>query len=238
MKEIEVEMRLRNNRLKQLRRAKGLSQKALAAEAGTHYNYVNKLENLKVSPMTKRGTWSRAALRIAEYYKVSPWYLFPEALHRLPENKATRQADIADLDLLPQEDLDLLPSSTPSPEDFVVAQDRNKVLQEALERLTERERFVIEHSFALNGVQEMTTKEMSCCLPSSNHPNTTSCVCPNYVNTIKQKGLRKMRAFFRVFRRTKPTYTKAFYQYYEPVCLTRSNDFLGFLDDQPVTFDE
>ena len=79
MKEIEVCVRLRNNRLSRRRRELGMSQQTLADAAGMNIGTYARLENCTGSPV-HRGEWIPGALKLAEFHCVPVEELFPDSI--------------------------------------------------------------------------------------------------------------------------------------------------------------
>lgn len=81
LKELELTMRVRNNRLKERREMLGMSQFKLAAAAAVPGRAYCGLENLRLSPRTRgAGSWSEIALKLASFHCVEPEELFPSSV--------------------------------------------------------------------------------------------------------------------------------------------------------------
>jgi len=77
MKELELTLRLRNNRLKERREALGMSQLEFAKIIGIHLGTYSALETMHKSPRSKNGCWNESALKLARFHCVEPEELFP-----------------------------------------------------------------------------------------------------------------------------------------------------------------
>jgi len=86
MKELEVEIRIRSNLLKERRTKLGLTIPELSCLLGVSVASYSELELLKVSPVTKRGVWRVAAVALADFYHVSLKELFPDAVMDIKKN--------------------------------------------------------------------------------------------------------------------------------------------------------
>ena len=87
--EIRIDMKARNNRLIKLREDLGMSQAQAAAVCGVTPSILGQYENLKVSPIGRRG-WNRTAKRIAAYYGEDKEYIWSEQVRELRARMVTR----------------------------------------------------------------------------------------------------------------------------------------------------
>lgn len=177
MKDIELELRVRNNQLKGRRVAAGLSQREMADAAGVPFQAYRDLENLRRSPM-KGGDFIDAAQALARYWDCDTWTLFPEALETIREPRAARYCDTDELGALVGQATTAyaLPPADRSQLRSAVA--------DALETLTSRERLVMERKFALGGQDhEWTWEEIA----------QAEGVSRERVRQIGEKALRKLR---------------------------------------------
>ena len=83
MKELELTIRIKNNRLLERREALGLSQNVMADVVGIYRHRYADLENLRCSA-AREGEWTPEALQVAEYFDCDP----SEALPRVPGSGA------------------------------------------------------------------------------------------------------------------------------------------------------
>lgn len=58
----------------------GLNQSQMANKIGVNSSIYGDLENMKMSPLGKRGNWLKVVLDISDYFKCMPEDLFPEAI--------------------------------------------------------------------------------------------------------------------------------------------------------------
>ena len=93
MKELELTMRLRNNRLKQRREEFGMSQPDFAKVVGISINAYNRLETLRGSPLNSNGDWGEPALKLARFHCVEPSELFPAAVLAVQTPIVSRRID-------------------------------------------------------------------------------------------------------------------------------------------------
>ena len=151
MKELEVTIRIRNNRVKERRLALGLTQKELAERIGLTQARYGTFETMRTSPIDKStGEWMEAALMIAEFYKVDPTELFPDSVRRVEMPMAVKQVDLEELRLTTsQHAMRMLnPSATE-----LDTRDRElrEAVKDVLKTLTPREQKVLILRFGLDG---------------------------------------------------------------------------------------
>ena len=157
MKELEVEVRVRNNRLKQRRRALGLSQKELAAAAGMPPTSYNCLENMRWSPFCKNGKYREGAWKLSIFFGVPLEELFPRVVERFPESRAIRKVDAENLAPLLGWDVEEPPRL---PDEIAETRELSGKALELVDELPERERIVIRRQFGL-GCQAQTLEEIA-----------------------------------------------------------------------------
>lgn len=147
MKEFEVTLRLRNNRLKQRRVKLGLSQAAVATAAGISLGKYLEFETLRRSPIRKNGIgWKDSALRLAKFYCVEPEVLFPKCVIGVKTPVVTRTIDSSEISRLltqHQQRMMELPDVA-----YDIEQSRDKI-QCALARLTPRDADILRMRFGL-----------------------------------------------------------------------------------------
>lgn len=100
MKQISMQVRLRNNLLLQRRNAAGLAAKAVARGARVPFTAYSALENLRRSPRLKDGGLSTNALRLCVYWDASEEDLFPLALAQVNGKAREIKADVPQLQAL------------------------------------------------------------------------------------------------------------------------------------------
>ena len=183
MKELELTLRLRNNRLKQRRDALGMTQAALAAAAGVGVATYQELEGLRRSPQVQGafgGRWREVALQLARFHCVEPEVLFPPSVLKVETPVASRKVDGDDLSpLLTQHQQRLLEAPD-------VAHDREELREQvafALSRLSPREAQVLRLRFGLDGDGARTFDEIGAVLE----------VGKERVRQIEAKALRTLR---------------------------------------------
>ena len=102
MKELELTIRVRNNRLKERREALGMAQPEFAIAAGVSLSAYRDLEAMRRSPRIQGNgcwRWKEIVLQLARFHCVEPDELFPAAVLAV-ENPVTSRRLNGD-DLLP-----------------------------------------------------------------------------------------------------------------------------------------
>lgn len=192
MKEVRVEIRIRNNRLIKHREKLGLAQKMMAEVVGITLQQYAGLENLSISPVETDPPYgfTKYAIAVAECFEKNPKYLFSEAIKSVTKNKLVKE--IGAIELMQKDALRLL-----GPDADIANRDTKKTINKALERLTPRERVIVSKYFGLNGNEEMTLKEISK-ITTNAAENTKDFgrvgICSARVNAILDKALRKLRS--------------------------------------------
>ena len=100
MKELELTLRVRNNRLKERRGALGMNQPEFAAAAGVSLTAYREIETLRRSPRIQGNgcwRWRDIALQLARFHCVEPDELFPPAVLGVERPVAVRRVDAADI---------------------------------------------------------------------------------------------------------------------------------------------
>jgi len=100
MKELEVTIRMRNNRLKERRDALGYTQAEMAMAAGVDKHSYGALECMSNSPLDKEGQWIAQALTIAEYLDCEIDELFPPSVLQIVLPSVTKKFDAVEMQLL------------------------------------------------------------------------------------------------------------------------------------------
>jgi len=159
MKEIEVEVWLRNNRLKERRMQLGLNQRELSEAAGLSPSVYGQFENMKVSPFHQRtGKWRITVQRLARFHHCLPEDLFPEAVREIEQTRATRTFDAVELPNLLSDHQNQ--RMLMSPEEVLVTKELTDEVENALRNLTVKEEKVLRLRFGLGGEREHTTGEI------------------------------------------------------------------------------
>jgi transcriptional regulator with XRE-family HTH domain len=164
MKDFEVTVRLKNNRLKARRTQLGMTARDFAAAAGVVYASYLSLENLKEYPAyqkdsvrgIKAGDWRPIAKKIAAFHGCSPWELFPNAVNRVQKSEIVAEFS---LEQLPEAVIENIPQLLPSPEDAAILNQQKDRVRELLDELTPREADVIRRRYGI-GCREETLKEI------------------------------------------------------------------------------
>lgn len=157
-KEFEVEIRLRNNLLKQKRIEAGYpTAKALAQAAGVSYTAYIDLENLHDRPTRISGAWREVVIKVCTHLGLDPAEIFPPAVRRVAESgtakvvKAIGAEDLARL-VAPGATRLALPAS-----DLYDEAELSQVASRALATLTPREERVLRARFGIGADGESYT---------------------------------------------------------------------------------
>lgn len=160
MKELELTLRVRNNRLKERREALGMTQPEFALAANVSLTAYRELEALRRSPQMHGDgcwRWRDIALQLARFHCVEPEELFPPAVLKVETPVASRRVNGDDLfPLLSAHQQQLIEG----PE---VAQERTELgekLRRALAELRPRDAEVLRRRFGLDGGEEQTLEQI------------------------------------------------------------------------------
>lgn len=143
-KEFRVTMRLRNNRLLSLREERGMSAPQTAEEIGVSYVTYAALENLRMSPKKKNGEWRPIAVKIAEFYRLTPDLIWPDMVMRVVDPVVSTELDGAQMAMmLPQASgiANALPASDPF--DAFQAAEQQRQVEAGMLLLTPIERSIV-----------------------------------------------------------------------------------------------
>lgn len=175
MKSFEIQVRVKNNRMKQRRLELGMTQAQLALACGLDEQRYGALENMKISPVLRRtGEWTKRALAVASFHGVSPDDLWPEEVLRVERSFFEAKVDVDQITSLGMD----------TGSHLLLADGRDvSLLARHLERLTDRERRIVEDRFGLNGKKAKTLLEAGAGVGLS----------PERVRQIEAKALRKLR---------------------------------------------
>jgi RNA polymerase sigma factor (sigma-70 family) len=173
MKELELSLRIRNNRLKERREELGKTPKQIAKDIGVSYAYYLTFESMTVSPLstprkafgkyavTQQSPWKPVVHRMADYYGVPPQELFPLAVLTQKERTHIKKVDAVEIvHMLPCE-MQALPAPSEDRESTLSAKEMEAALNECLTTLTSREADVLVMRFGLNGGAEHTLHEVA-----------------------------------------------------------------------------
>lgn len=142
------------------------------------------LLNLKKSPVKEDGTFTSAAQKIADYFKVLPEDLFPASLYALtlPKQLEKRYASEAVLLSLESREAKQLEAGS-SLEDTVFKNEMAQQVQALLCDLSPREAKILEMRFGLNGEVESLTSTIG----------ERFNVCTGRILQIEARALRHLR---------------------------------------------
>jgi hypothetical protein len=156
--EFEVEVRIRNNRLKRERVDRGWSQPVAAEHIGINLNELCGLETMRKSPLLAKGGWTTAATRIAECYRVVEDDLFPAAVLMVKKQLVVREMSAEDAGmLLESSHAERLMLGTDAPAE---AAELREAIAGAIGTLTEREQKLLRLRFGLDDGQDHTYVEL------------------------------------------------------------------------------
>lgn len=180
MKELEVTLRVRNNRLKERRLALGMGQRLFAAAVGMSFSAYHGLETLRCSPRTTAGEWKPVAILLATFHCVEPEELFPGAVLAVDTPVAVRRLDAADLKPLLSEHHQRLLAGPDAAHDRAELRDQ---IESLLATLTPRQREVLQLRCGLDGGEQRTLAEVGRDLD----------LTQERIRQIEAKALRRLR---------------------------------------------
>ena len=181
IKELELELIVRNNKLRERRLACGLEMAELAERMGMSVTTYHRLETMRVHPYSKRlKDWIPSAKRVAEYYGVPIRELFPDSVINLPSHKAVRRVDPADLELcLSNHTMKMVEP----PYEHVRTLELRESIEKILFRLTKQEEQIVMLWFGLDGLGERTSEDIREILNLEEHE----------VEIMKESVIKKLR---------------------------------------------
>lgn len=192
MKQLSVQVRIRNNLLLERRQKLGLTQEQMAAAIGIHLSFYGPLEGLRASPLMKKiipgccapgckarklayppigrlckdhvGVdaevasmwrkqayemvgWRDSALKIAEFFDVSPEELWPDEVTNICNPVASRTMDVSEVVGL----IDEMPDPPLLPSESIERREDIQNLEAALQTLTPRQEKVLRERFGIGG---------------------------------------------------------------------------------------
>jgi RNA polymerase sigma factor (sigma-70 family) len=133
----------------------GLNQRQFAELFGTHTNYYNQWETLRVSPVRADGEWAAMAIRLAEFHGVTPEWLFPDAVQSVKSNSATRELDTHEIVQLVSPERLMLP-----PSDRLHEAEAREGIRSLLDVLPPRERQILKWRFGFDNQDELTHEQI------------------------------------------------------------------------------
>lgn len=182
-KQIEVTIRARNNLLIEARKLHGYQTQRAAADAiGMSPLALNGFECFRTSPIRLRdGEWSGIALRIADFYGVSPQALWPKALQGIA--RSAMPVFVAYVDAK-----ELLagrtPLALPCPDEAMEEKDKKEVIKRLLDTMEhQRDAKVIRLYLGFDGDDPLNLDEISGRLG----------IGRERVRQIYQRGLRNLK---------------------------------------------
>jgi transcriptional regulator with XRE-family HTH domain len=173
IKDYSIEYRIRNNRLRERRLAKGLTQSELSKKAKVECPLISRLENFRSSPWKrkrarigqgKRGgretmEWKPAVKRLAKYFKTEPGELFPESIWLIDPDKTKGELKVNTdecMALIGGESLKALQS----PEDQTLSRELINEMLLQIEGLRPKHRDVLMTRYGLGNYREHTLGEI------------------------------------------------------------------------------
>ena len=185
MKEIEATLSLRNNRLRALRLKRGLTQKEVALAIGISKGGYSHMETLRCGARDKCGEWHGRALRAAAFFGCEPWWLFPPVVDEVAKSgrrKAVREIDYGEVAALlePLQEVPLLPDAV------LEGREDIEIMLGMRDQLSDREKFIVDHRFGLNGEEEWFLDRIGEALGVSRER----------ARQLEIRALKKMRAGF------------------------------------------
>jgi transcriptional regulator with XRE-family HTH domain len=166
MKQLRVNVQIKNNLLLERRERLGLTQIELALAANVEKAHYAQYETLRRKPLEKIWVgdceaydWRDDALKIAEFYEVDPEELWPDAVIRIDKPIVSRRMDAEQLFMLTEtgQSVALLPEGA---ESKVAKDELARKIRDTLKSLTPREEKVILTRFGLDGDDEKTRAEV------------------------------------------------------------------------------
>lgn len=158
MKEVELTLRLRNNRLKERRLALGLSQAKLASAVGCNTPAYSLLENMRASPLRKDGRWRKVPLRLAAFFEVDVVELFPPSICKVAEPIYVHKLDEVDVRALTgAHSLRMIKS----PEVPLDRKELRAALKKELDLIEPRNAEILRRLYGLEGQDKQTLREIA-----------------------------------------------------------------------------
>lgn len=158
MKELELTVRIRNNRLRKLRLALGLSQRELAFAADIAVLVYAGYETLARSPLGRDGYWTKYARRLALFHDRPLEWLFPDSIKKVKKAVAVYEVDASELFPLLSDHQQLL---LQSPEENMIEYEHQWLIRNSLRALTPRQEKILRMRFGIDEVCEHTLEEIA-----------------------------------------------------------------------------
>lgn len=184
MKELEIEVRVRNNLLKARRLDLGYTQQQLALTIGVTTSTYNGLESMRDMPTLSNGKWRPAALCIAAFFDVEPEALWPPDVCAIKKTTAVRHVNVVDVPGLAGIGQHTARSMLPADDDdgLVTALHRSRDIAKVVSTLPAREEFCVRSYFGLDQAP-MTFEEIGNAIGRDRER----------ARQIFEKGMRKLR---------------------------------------------
>jgi RNA polymerase sigma factor (sigma-70 family) len=175
IKELSVQIRIRNNRLLKRRKELGVNQGTLAKMVGISTQIYRDFEMLKTKPISESGEWKDTALKLAVFFSVIPEDLFPPVSLKIKSCNKTVEIDSSEI-----------PALSRNPDQFLLVEhsEISDNIKKALCTLTPREAKVIDMRFGLKGEK---------CDLSLDDVAEAFDVSRERIRQIEGKALRKLR---------------------------------------------
>lgn len=154
MKELELTLRVRNNRLKERRVALAMTQGQFAAAAGISLNAYRELEAMRAKPQKASGDWRSIATALATFHCVDPGELFPDAVLKIDTPVSVRTIDGADIARL------IGSTQSQNPHELYENAELNSRISAALESIPPRFAKILRMKFGLDDDIERSTAEI------------------------------------------------------------------------------
>lgn len=182
--ELELTMRLRNNRLKERRLALGMSQGELAAAAGVSLCGYRDLEGMKRSPR-RWGRWRSIAVGLANFHSVMPEDLFPDSVLAVEAPIVVRRVNGDDLRRLLSTDQ---AKRLEAPGVALERDEMREQIRKALAKINPRDAKALRLRFGLDDGRPRTLVEVGKALGVG--PERARCLERRGLQTMQGKGRR------------------------------------------------
>lgn len=146
MKEIRIELRAKNNRLWKEINNRNQSIKGFCKDHEIDSIGVYNLVNLRKSPLTLKGNFTKLSNRLSEIIGQIPEWLFPEELYQ----KLTKKMKVIEFSMNEARALGYK-NQKQDPIKFIECKEKSSLIEKVLCTLREREAFIIRERFGLNG---------------------------------------------------------------------------------------
>lgn len=168
MKDFEVTIGIRNNRIKERRMSLGMSQAQLATAVGIYTSNICSYETFHDSPVLKKiesggpdtYIWKTSAQKLANFFDVKPEELWPEALKIIKKSKAVIRVDAEEVYRLFATGDEEYKQLLPAQDELISNAELHNELIRMLKTLTPHEQSVIELRFGLKSGDEHTLESV------------------------------------------------------------------------------